>query len=57
MTEILTWAAFALQVWSVYRPLPIGQARRKKQRLRITEWDLGFYKRITFDRVRHDTRT
>jgi hypothetical protein len=47
----------ALQVWSTYWPLPIGQIRRNKQRVRITEWDLGFYKRTTFERVRHDTHT
>ena len=57
MTDILTWAAFALQVWSMYWPRPIGQARRNMQRVRFTVWDLGFYKRTTLERVRHDTRT
>jgi len=57
MTDILTWAAFALQVWSMYWPRPIGQARRNMQRARVTVWDLRFYKRTTLERVRHDTRT
>jgi hypothetical protein len=57
MSDIVTWVSFALQVRSVYWPLPIGQIRRNKLRVRITQWDIGFYKRITFERVRHDTRT
>jgi len=57
MSDIVTWVSFALQVWSAYWPLPIGQARRSKQRVRITEWNLGFFRRTTFERVRHDIRT
>ena len=38
-------------------PLPIGQMRRNKERLRLTEWNVGFYKHTTLERVRHDIGT
>ena len=54
---MLTWVSFALQVWNLYWPLPIGQMRRNKERVRLTEWNVGFYKHTTLERVRHDIRT
>jgi len=31
--------------------------RRNKERVRFTEWNVGFYKHTTLERVRHDIRT
>jgi len=31
--------------------------RRNKERVRLTEWNVGFYKHTTLERVRHDIRT
>jgi len=42
---------------NLYWPLPIGQMRRNKERVRLTEWNVGFYKHTTLERVRHDIRT
>ena len=57
MSDMLTWVSFALQVWNLYWPLPIGQMRRNKERVRFTEWNVGFYKHTTLERVRHDIGT
>jgi hypothetical protein len=57
MSDLLTWVSFALQVWNLYWPLPIGQMRRNKERVRLTEWNVGFYKHTTLERVRHDIGT
>ena len=34
-----------------------GQMRRNKERVRLTEWNVGFYKHTTLERVRHEIRT
>lgn len=49
MTDIITWMSFALQVWSVYRPiLPSATyARRQYRRSSVSQWNLGFYTRTT----------
>jgi len=56
MTDIIVWVSFALQVWSVYWPPYIGRGRRQYWRTSMTHWDLGFYKRTTFEREQSDIR-
>ena len=57
MTDIVTWLAFTLQVWSVLPPWKFTSRRRSGSVRSETELNLLFYKRKTVRTRRYDDQS